>query len=625
MRPVAIAGLLLCVLHACTAPPREEGSTYVDPATVKLLLYGALIGDDGVARITLDPLHALDSGFVIPGRRQAHEGVFRYRFKVNLQDGALVHRVYYRNTSYAFPLTDATGAQHPLAHENFYGSWDDASQGFRPLVDATMDSGVVRGSFRIRGDPRDELRTDTALWRHRRNPRAGRYDFLFVVLPQRLIDNGTIPTEVQDIRKPGSQGFVDPFWYFLHGPGAKHPEIQVIQPATQLHVEMRPDLRAGVVATGNESWNEAHFHTTCGRDPELLKHAAFEQFIHYVDSSTRFTNIPVIADVLGNTFTPMDHDRYRAFLPPERMVATRPYTSDAPCRTVHVDSSRNALVIRNPAATPDRMRKENVAVRTRHAFTYGRYRVKCQLTRLVNDSDLWVGLTNAIWLLSDDGPGTLRRPCDNGGYMATYYGGAGDQRVPRVNYAEIDFEILRTPPYCPDRLFPPIAPQQLPILDRREAWRRAPAYDGTDLRGTITVACTNWDMACASPPAFNIGCHDVEVDGQVFTSHRWDRDYRALTQKTLAPEKELFGQPYWFEIDWRPTEIWWRIGPDPEHMRVVGYMNSSITEIANTPMRLIISQEFHNTRWWPGSLQEQDFIPFPAKDYVGEIYEVIID
>ncbi|MEZ4739182.1 MAG: hypothetical protein R2818_07440 [Flavobacteriales bacterium] len=118
-------------------------------------------------------------------------------------------------------------------------------------------------------------------------------------------------------------------------------------------------------------------------------------------------------------------------------------------------------------------------------------------------------------------------------------------------------------------------------------------------------------MACRAPENFGHGCRPVEHNGKTFVSHRWDENYRALTQKSEASDSELFGGSYyWFEIDWRPEEIIWRIGPELDRMREVGYMDRSVTEISNVQMQLIITQEYHNTRWWPGTPYEQGFIPF---------------
>jgi hypothetical protein len=42
-------------------------------------------------------------------------------------------------------------------------------------------------------------------------------------------------------------------------------------------------------------------------------------------------------------------------------------------------------------------------------------------------------------------------------------------------------------------------------------------------------------------------------------------------------------------------------------------------------MLMVITQEFHNTKWWIGSPYQQDNIPFPKNDIVGEIYEMTIE
>jgi hypothetical protein len=58
---------------------------------------------------------------------------------------------------------------------------------------------------------------------------------------------------------------------------------------------------------------------------------------------------------------------------------------------------------------------------------------------------------------------------------------------------------------------------------------------------------------------------------------------------------------------------------------VVGYEDFTITSIPNNQMLLIVTQEFHNTKWWIGSPFSQDNIPFPKNDIVGEIFEVTIE
>jgi hypothetical protein len=54
-------------------------------------------------------------------------------------------------------------------------------------------------------------------------------------------------------------------------------------------------------------------------------------------------------------------------------------------------------------------------------------------------------------------------------------------------------------------------------------------------------------------------------------------------------------------------------------------MNDQSTSIPNNQMTLIVTQEYHNTKWWPGSPFDQENLPFPSKDLIGKIYELVIE
>jgi hypothetical protein len=210
--------------------------------------------------------------------------------------------------------------------------------------------------------------------------------------------------------------------------------------------------------------------------------------------------------------------------------------------------------------------------------------------------------------------------------MANYYGGANDKRVKNTGYSEIDFEILKTVPYCPSYLLPPPYTWGTDDPDNVKSWNVPFPDEILENDDKIEVACTNWDMSCREPKNFNAGCYPVSYLGQTFWAHRWDNSYRAITEKTPEPDDELFGSEYYyFQIDWEPKAIIWRIGPSIDKLRVVGYVDWTISSIPDNQMLMIISQEYHNTKWWVGSPYSQDNIPFPMKDLVGKIYELTIE
>ena len=82
---------------------------------------------------------------------------------------------------------------------------------------------------------------------------------------------------------------------------------------------------------------------------------------------------------------------------------------------------------------------------------------------------------------------------------------------------------------------------------------------------------------------------------------------------------------YYYEIEWRPTEIIWRIGPTPDDMYIVGYMNDENTSIPNNQMICIMTQEYHYSEWWKPEVFWQGLIPYNKSDIKGEIFEIVVE
>ncbi len=589
--------------------------------------------------IFLDYTGAIDQGFFIPSVRQTEDGFFHMEFQIRntgKAPSAFRYKIYYQNESYKFPERDTADStrMHPFAWENFYGSWEEVDKTFAEtdVIPADHEFHLVSDKFRIVGNPRNEQRyyENGRNDRWKRNPRVGNYRIMLVVTIPENIVNKSIPDYITNIGQLFNNTFVNPYFYFLFGDGSRMKNTVVSLFPYQLKVIAKPDPGAGIYLSPLHYSSEKHgqfFLNNCGQDSSLYKSAQFDQFVHYIDPTTKYSNIPVIADVLKDNYSLMEYNWNKQFYRKDELVSVTATTAEIPCRTVVSDPVRHMLTIMNPGTEFGKWEKQNVGVITRHGFAYGKWTVKAKLTELLNKNNIWNGLTNAIWLITmNEAEWNYRRDCNNGGYMATYYGGTQDKRVKNVGYSEIDFEILKTVPYCPNYVLPPAYNHGIDDQYNQENWNIPLPEEITSQGDMLQVACTNWDMACWDPVDFNGGCNPVIYDNQVFWAHRWDRNYRAITTKVPASDDELFGGDYYyFQIDWQPERIIWRIGPSKDKLRVVGYVDSKVTSIPNNQMLLIISQEFHNTRWWVGSTYSQDNIPFPKNDILGEIMEVTIE
>jgi hypothetical protein len=589
--------------------------------------------------ILLDYTDAMLTGFIIPTINQLKPGEFEFEFSIRNTGSSpkkFFYKIFYQNESYKFPETDEIDStkQNMYAWENFYGSWEDTGRTFAETTEIPADNEFhkVTDRFRIVGNPRNEKRyySDSGNDRWKRNPRVGRYSFMLVVTVEENIRQKTIPEYVQDISLMSDNTFVNPYFYFLHGDGKKLKNTVTQKSVNYLKVVAKPDPGAGIYIKPmffKEKESGKYFCKTCGMDSGLYRNATYEQFIHYIDPSTKMENIPVIEDVLNDNYSKLDYNWNKRFYCREELIAITPSTTKWPCATVKSDPETHTITIHNPKTEFGKWEKQNVGVITRHGFTYGKWTVKAKLTELLNRNNMWNGLTNAIWLITQDqADWNNRRDCSKEGYMANYYGGQQDKRVKNVAYSEIDFEILKTVPYCPGYVLPPAYNHGIDDPSNINNWNVPFPEEVIAEDDKIQVACTNWDMACPEPQDFNDGCRTIDYRGQTFLPHRWDKNYRALTEKTPEKDDELFGSPYYyFQIDWEPTEIIWRIGPSKDKLRVVGYENYTVTSIPNNQMLLIVTQEFHNTKWWIGSPYSQDNIPFPKNDIFGEIYELTIE
>lgn len=593
-------------------------------------------------------------GIVLPERNK----YFVFSAKVNQKSGKrLFYKIYYQNESYKF------NENRIESNENFYGSWQQTEIGFKQI---TLSE--VRDSFQIVGNPRNEkiyyginkpeqitqekiehhirnARKDKkwfddikkkakengvpveeqlfmdVLWissynsqqegdvnrRERRNPRTGLYKFMLVVADEDALSK--IPEYIKDISKRNSKDeFVNPFSYFADCK-IKGIDVKISDKVLQ--------TRAVLDGTRGVYIDRLHYlkpnfeiHSSdslVGISHYVFENALFEQYFHDINRNHIINQIPLIADVAGDGFTLTDYNKAKTQYDSISRLQIHPSNASYPGKGILIAKDRSYIQISNPKCENiENAKKENIGIRARIGFSYGKYRAKIKFPQLVNKDGVWCGLTNAFWLAyQSEADWNKRRACSNKGYVKHSKNDNETERQETTNYSEIDIEMIKTSVLWPNE-----------------------KQDGYNPFGNqeFVLACTNWDLACPTPLDFNFGgIKSIQYQDQSFKLHRWSDTYRALTSR-IGLNPNIFSQDYYYyEIEWKPTEIIWRVGPNPENMQVVGYMSEKETSIPNNQMNAIITQEFHYSQWWLPEVFEQGNVPFPKNDLVGKIYEITIE
>jgi len=618
--------------------------------------------------LDMDMEDVVTEGIVIPSTAQFPSG---FEMNIEIKGNAheeLYYKIYYQNETYKFGDTDS------LANENFYGSWEDIEVGFKPL-----SGNKITDSLRIVGNPRDEKVYyaedfssnplsasriaakiqevnsnkewyesiarkaneknvpveqqvyEDAVWmidkaknegdsnnRWKRNPRVGVYSFMLVVCDKEGLD--MIPEYVKNIGKTNENGqFVNPYGWFSQNVSS---HIKVVKSKRVLKTRAVLGMDNGVYVNRLGIY-DLHFDSDsdecmCGDNEKLYRGALYEQFFSDVSRQYTLRNIPLIKDVVGDDpYTRADYEKSKSEYGDEVRLNDYPVVAKKPCETVRLASDSSYVSIINPASTPDNMRKESTGIRSRVGFTYGKWRAKIKFPSMLNDDNIWNGLTYAFWLIyQDEHPWNNRRHNEvAGGYIDKGDDSDSPVRKPDYHYSEIDIEIVKASRYWP------LSSYGWDTVNVKNKYAEENAAHNSE----VMFCCTNWDLASREPRNFKSGIDTIKYNNQLFETNRWTELYKALTTKSPI-QNAVFSEPYYYyEIEWRPTEIIWRLGPSPDKMQVVGYMNDSYTSIPNNQMRCIVTQEYHYSEWWPPIVFEQGLIPYNKTDIEGRVYEIVVE
>ena len=596
--------------------------------------------------LDMDLKNVVNQGIVIPSVRQCDDGMFVFEF-----DGKKNHyyKIFYQNESYKFPNNNE------LSYENFYGSWEDVSVGFKKIE----KNGKVVDAVRIVGNPRDErrfygqdmtenpyseeniesiinniknvpewyqsvvekaavnrntvetqLRLD-AKWivasqinngdcnnRWKRNPRVGCYSFMLVVCDEEALSH--IPEYVKNIGMTDENGrFVNPYSYFTNK-NIKGVDVIVSDRILKTRAVITPEYGL--------------YNDVTASTDSIYSDALFEQFFSDVSRQYCLRNIPVIQDVVSdeNPYTRAQYEANKTRFDSTQLLYDWPVVSDTPGKTVMIDKNDNSIVLINPGNDDiNNLKKESTGIRTRLGFTYGKFRGKIKFPVMLNDENIWNGLTNAFWLIHQASHEWNNRRPSKTGYVRKESMSLDPERFTEYYYSEIDIEIAKASKFWPKQYY--------------KEWERGSKVEDATLNSDVIFGCTNWDMACRDPRKYDAGVFRMSYDNGTYEAMRWNPVMQAMTIRTPISSDVFKNDYYYYEIDWEPTSITWRLGPTPDNMTVVGYMSDDYSSIPDNQMLCIVTQEYHYSEWWAPVVFWQGLIPYNKTDIKGKVFEIVIE
>lgn len=619
--------------------------------------------DEGIVMLDMDLKGVVNEGVVIPSENQVDDGVFVFSF--NAKKGQY-YKIFYQNESYKFDN------DNPLNNENFYGSWEDVNVGFKKVE----KSGLVTDSFRIVGNPRDEkkyygadlsknsfseeainnvinairntpewfasIKTKAenngydidrqlyldAIWiindnknngdvnnRFKRNPRVGEYSFMLVICDEKSLS--TIPAYIKNISLTDENGsFVNPYAYFSQN---NNGDIDVIVSHKRLKTRavIKPEYGIFLDETQIKTDDYAvdNSNPKCSDSDEMYSNALYKQFLSHISRQYTLRNIPLIKDVVTDIdpYTMEEYDKAKTEYDRSQLQYNYPVVTDCLGTTVKLNDDNSISLINPGNDDENNLHKESTGVMTRVGFTYGKFRGKIKFPVMLNEENIWNGLTYAFWLIYQDEHAwnNRRTSTAGGGYIDKNDDSENPVRRHDYHYSEIDIEIVKASRYWPQMYY-----------DDKDTRLKTenPRYNDE-----IMYCCTNWDLATREPSKFASGKNKIPYNGKKYDAMRWTDTYKALTIKTPISNDVFKEDYYYYEIEWLPEEIIWRIGPSPDKMVVVGYMNDKFTAIPNNQMLCIVTQEYHYSEWWPPVVFEQGLIPYNKSDIEGKVYEIVIE
>ena len=132
-------------------------------------------------------------------------------------------------------------------------------------------------------------------------------------------------------------------------------------------------------------------------------------------------------------------------------------------------------------------------------------------------------------------------------------------------------------------------------------------------------------MACLDPEKYNSGVFTMNYDNCKYEAMRWNPNTQAMTIRTPISNDVFSNDYYYYEIDWQPNSITWRLGPSPDNMKMVGYLTDQYSSIPDNQMLCVVTQEYHYSEWWAPVVFWQGLIPYNKSDIKGKVFEIVVE
>lgn len=570
---------------------------------------------------------------------------FKYEFTINNTSShdKLYYTVFYQNESYKHSETVNCELVFKSG-ENFYGGWgysEDADNGLHELNVTPSTTETHTGYFRIRGNPRNEkiyyngtdiqydnwedepVGNDARMRRWARVPRVGTYNFLLVVTtdPTFFNDKQYLVDTSQPFEDGENSAYLSPFhWRYIASQASTNNDLSnhlqntyIFESCTQLNVKAVPDLS---IPISNTNYPRNSF------DIRTNANSANQVTVNTIPLVKKFDNFTQTEYNWNTHFYDPNHVPEEEFIP---VVVDGDSDADNVTNEISINGEYE-LHITNPATEScDNPMREHAGVNF-HRLKYGKFRGKVDFPKMYTIHHIWKGINNTFWLSRNTAGIPIGQHCFSNENL----------------HHESDIEFFPHSEggntYYPtgiDNEYTYSTEKQYAVND----WNKHPIESAKS-----ALVVSNFDYSCTNVRS------PITLGNTVLVTYNGDNflvkrelekvvvtGVNGSNSVPLMDDATFFDGSLCYEIEWKPTELIFKIGTAWDNLTTYGYFNSDFTLIPNVPMSLIIAQHQLSTfddlstpqdesgKPYNYNAHHHQFIPFWKDDIVGKVIEFTVE